>query len=74
LNFGGHGVVCSPMDSGDSGSTDYEIPLPAKKFLSGFFCLVQSSGAMNLATMSCFLVLSFHLFLFEFFRFLLFLG
>jgi hypothetical protein len=35
LNFGGHGAVCRPMDSGDSGSTNYEIPFPAKKFLSG---------------------------------------
>jgi hypothetical protein len=32
LNFGGHGAVCSPMDSGDSGSTNCEIPLPTKKF------------------------------------------
>jgi hypothetical protein len=32
LNFGGHGVVCSPMDSGDSKSTNCEIPFPAKKF------------------------------------------
>jgi hypothetical protein len=35
LNFGGRGVVCSPMDSGDSGSTKCEIPLPAKKFSFG---------------------------------------
>jgi hypothetical protein len=32
LNFGGHGAVCSPMDSGNSGSTNCEISLPAKKF------------------------------------------
>jgi hypothetical protein len=32
LNFGGHGEVCSPMDSGDSESTKCEIPFPAKKF------------------------------------------
>jgi hypothetical protein len=31
LNFGGHGAVCSPMDSGDSRPTNCEIPLPAKK-------------------------------------------
>jgi hypothetical protein len=31
LNFGGHGAVCRPMDSGDSGSTNCEIPFPAKK-------------------------------------------
>jgi hypothetical protein len=43
LNFGGHGAVCSPMDSGDFGSTNCEIPILAKNFLSGFFCLVQSS-------------------------------
>jgi hypothetical protein len=35
LNFGGHGVVCSPMDSGDSESTNCEIPFPAKKFSFG---------------------------------------
>jgi hypothetical protein len=29
LNFGGHGAVCNPMESGDSGSTKCEIPLPA---------------------------------------------
>jgi hypothetical protein len=32
LNFGGHGAVCGPMDSGDSESTNYEIPFPTKKF------------------------------------------
>jgi hypothetical protein len=32
LNFGGHGAVSSPMDSGDSESTKCEIPFPAKKF------------------------------------------
>jgi hypothetical protein len=32
LNFGIHGAVCNPMESGDSGSTICEIPLPAKKF------------------------------------------
>jgi hypothetical protein len=35
LNFGGHGAVCSPMDSGDSESTNYEIPFPVKKFSFG---------------------------------------
>jgi hypothetical protein len=35
LNFGGHGAVCSPMDSGDSESTKCEIPFPAKKFSFG---------------------------------------
>jgi hypothetical protein len=37
LNFGGHGAVCSPMDSGDSESTNCEIPFPAKKFSFGVF-------------------------------------
>jgi hypothetical protein len=37
LNFGVHGAVCSPMDSGDSGSTNCEIPFPAKKFSFGVF-------------------------------------
>jgi hypothetical protein len=32
LNFVVHGAVCSPMDSGDSESTNREIPFPAKKF------------------------------------------
>jgi hypothetical protein len=35
LNFGGHGAVWSPMDSGDSESTKCEIPIPAKKFSFG---------------------------------------
>jgi hypothetical protein len=35
LNFGGHGVVCSPMDRGDSESTNCEIPFPAKIFFRG---------------------------------------
>ena len=35
LNFGGHGAVCNPMDSGDSESTNCEIPFPAKKFSFG---------------------------------------
>jgi hypothetical protein len=35
LNFGGHGAVCSPMDSGDSESTNCEIPFPAKKISFG---------------------------------------
>jgi hypothetical protein len=40
---------------------------PRRNFLSGFFWLVQSSGVVNLATVNCFLVLSFHLFLFVLF-------
>jgi hypothetical protein len=35
LNFGGHGAVCSPMDRGDSESTNCEIPFPTKKFCFG---------------------------------------
>jgi hypothetical protein len=35
LNFEGHGAVCRPMDSGNSGSTNCEIPLPAKIFSLG---------------------------------------
>jgi hypothetical protein len=35
LNFGGRGAVFNPMDSGDSGSTNREIPLPVKKFSFG---------------------------------------
>jgi hypothetical protein len=35
FNFGGHGAVCNPMESGDSGSTNCEIPLPTKKFSFG---------------------------------------
>jgi hypothetical protein len=35
LNFGGHGAVCSPMDSGDSESTNCEIPFLAKNFSFG---------------------------------------
>jgi hypothetical protein len=74
LNFGGHGAVCGPMDNCDSGSTNCGFHYPRRNFLSRLFCLVQSSGAVNLATMSCSIVLSFHLFLFELFRFLILLG
>jgi hypothetical protein len=35
LNFGVHGAVCSPIDSGDSESTNCEIPFPAKNFSFG---------------------------------------
>jgi hypothetical protein len=35
LNFGGHGAVCNPMESGDSESRNCVIPLPAKKFSFG---------------------------------------
>jgi hypothetical protein len=35
LNFGGQGVVCSPIGSGDSESTKCETPFPAKKFSFG---------------------------------------
>jgi hypothetical protein len=35
LNFGNHGAGCNPMETGDSRSTDCEIPLPAKKFSFG---------------------------------------
>jgi hypothetical protein len=31
LNFGGHGAVCNPMESGDSESTNCEILFPTKK-------------------------------------------
>jgi hypothetical protein len=32
LNFGGHGAICSPRDSGDSRSTNCEIPFLVKIF------------------------------------------
>jgi hypothetical protein len=35
LNFGGHGAVCNPIESGESWSTNCEIPLPTKKFSFG---------------------------------------
>jgi hypothetical protein len=35
LNFDGHGAVCNPIESGDLGSTNCEIPLPAKTFSIG---------------------------------------
>jgi hypothetical protein len=64
LYFDGHGTVCSPMDSGDSGSTNCGIPLRVKKFSFEVLLLVQISGVVSLATVNCFLVLSFHLSLF----------
>jgi hypothetical protein len=35
LNFGGHGAVCNPSESGESGSANCEILLPMKKFSFG---------------------------------------
>jgi hypothetical protein len=35
LNFGGHGAVCNPIESGESRSTTCEIPLSMKKFSFG---------------------------------------
>jgi hypothetical protein len=35
LNFVGHGAVCSPMDRGDSESTNCEIPFLTKNFSFG---------------------------------------
>jgi hypothetical protein len=35
LNVGGHGAVCKPIESGDSGSMNCEIPLLVKKFSFG---------------------------------------
>jgi hypothetical protein len=40
----------------------------------GFFCFDQNSGVVSLATISCFLVLSFLQFLFVFFQFTLLLD
>jgi hypothetical protein len=47
---------------------------PQRNFLSGFFCFDQNSSVVSLATMNCFLVLSFLQFLFAFFRFVLLLD
>jgi hypothetical protein len=47
---------------------------PRRNFLSGFFWLVQSSDVVNLATVNCFLILSFHIFLSVLFQFVLLLG
>jgi hypothetical protein len=44
---------------------------PRRNFLSGFFCLVQSSGVVILATVNCFLVLLFNLYLFVLLQFVL---
>jgi hypothetical protein len=41
LNFGGRGAVCRPMDSGDSGSTNCEIPFPANFFSFGVLLVGQ---------------------------------
>ena len=35
LYFGGHGAVCNPRESGDSGSVNCETPLPVNKFSLG---------------------------------------
>jgi hypothetical protein len=41
LNFDDHGAVCKPMESGDSGSTNCEIPLPVKTFFWVSFVLTR---------------------------------
>jgi hypothetical protein len=71
LYFGGHGAVCCPSESGESGSANCEIPLPAKKFSLEVLCSGQSSGVVNHTTVNCSLILSFHQFLFAFFLFTL---
>jgi hypothetical protein len=43
LNFGGHGAISNPIESGDSGSTNYEIPLPMKKFSFGVLQFLPES-------------------------------
>jgi hypothetical protein len=63
LNFGGRGAVCSPMDSGESGATNCEIPFPVKFFL-GVFLFGPEFWMVTLTKVNCFLVLSFHLCLF----------
>jgi hypothetical protein len=35
LNFGDHGAVCNPIEGGESGPTNCEIPLSTKKFSFG---------------------------------------
>jgi hypothetical protein len=47
---------------------------PQKNFLLGFSCLVQSYEVVILTKANYFLVLSFHLFLFELLQFVLLLG
>jgi hypothetical protein len=65
LNIGGHGAVCNHMESGDSGSTNCEIPLPAKKF---------SFGVLLFWTVSFSFVISFLQFLFVLIQFALLLD
>jgi hypothetical protein len=74
LSFGGYDAVCNPTESGESGSTNWEISLPTKKFSFGFFYFGRSSDVVIHSTVNCFLVLSFLQFLFAFFRFALLLG
>jgi hypothetical protein len=64
LNFGGHGAVCGPMDSGDSASTNCEIPFPAKKFSFGVLLVGPEFWSGDSCKVNCFLFLSFHLSLF----------
>jgi hypothetical protein len=40
-NFGSHDAVYSPSESGESGSTKCEIPLPVKKFSRGSFIVAR---------------------------------
>jgi hypothetical protein len=63
LNFEGHGAVSHPMDSDDSGSTNYENPLPEKIFsfgvaLYGPESLCGESCHSELFSCSCILLIS----------------
>jgi hypothetical protein len=64
LNFGGHSAVCSPMDSGDSGSTNCEIPFPVKKFSFGvllFGLEFWSGDSCHIELFSCSFISSIYL-------------
>jgi hypothetical protein len=67
LYFGGHGAVCNPSESGESGSANCEILLPVKKFYLEVLLFWPEFWCGESATANCSLVLTFHQFLFAFF-------
>jgi hypothetical protein len=71
LNFGGHGAVSALWIVVTQNLRTVRFHFPRRNLLSGFFCLVQSSGVVIVVIVNCFLVLSFHLSLFVLLQFVL---
>jgi hypothetical protein len=74
LNFGGMVPFAALWIEVTQNPRTVKSHFPRKNFLSGLSCLFQSCEVVILAKVNCFIVLLFHLFLFELLRFVLLLG